>query len=129
MNRPRLALIVAACAAALLLGACGGSSGSEDSTQADNGAMSSTPPSGGGSDAVSIKNFAYEPPSLTVSKGTTVKFTNDDTTEHTATASGGGFDTGSIAAGKAKSVTLDSSGTFSYVCTFHPFMHGTITVK
>jgi plastocyanin len=91
--------------------------------------MGSTQATEGGGDAVGIKNFAYAPPSLTVSKGTAVKFTNEDTTEHTATASGGGFDTGSIAAGKTKSVTLDSSGTFNYVCTFHPFMHGTITVK
>jgi plastocyanin len=129
MNRSKLTLIAAACAATLLLGACGGSSDSGSSTQADSGAMGSTQPSGGGGDAVSIKNFAYAPPSLTVSKGTTVKFTNDDTTEHTATASGGAFDTGSIETGKTKSVTLDDSGTFSYVCTFHPFMHGTVTVK
>jgi plastocyanin len=127
MNRSRLTLIAAACAATLLLGACGGSSDSGSSTQADSGAMGSTQPSGGG--GVSIKNFAYVPPSLTVSKGTTVKFTNSDTTEHTATASGGAFDTGSIAAGKTQAVTLDDSGTFSYVCTFHPFMHGTIIVK
>jgi plastocyanin len=129
MNGFRLTLIAAACSAALALGACGGSSGSDASTQAAAGdTMGSTQASGGG-DAVSIKDFAYAPPSLTVSKGTTVSFTNDDTTEHTATASGGGFDTGSIGPGKTKSVTLDSSGTFDYVCTFHPFMHGTITVR
>jgi plastocyanin len=119
MRRSRLGLIAAACAAALLLGACGGSSDSGGSTQAN----------GGGGHAVSIKNFAYAPPDLSVSKGSTVSFTNEDMTEHTATAAGGGFDTGSIAAGKTKAVTLDDSGTFSYVCTFHPFMHGTITVK
>jgi|1185.fasta_scaffold864608_1 plastocyanin len=129
MNGFRPTLIAAVCAAALFLGACGGSSGSDDSTQADSATMGSTQSSGSVGDAVSIKDFAYAPPSLTINKGTTVSFTNNDTTEHTATASGGGFDTGSIAAGKTKSVTLDSSGTFAYVCTFHPFMHGTITVK
>ena len=84
-------------------------------------------PNGGGA-AVSIKNFAYAPPSLTMDKGSTVKFTNRDSTEHTATASGA-FDTGSIGEGQTKSVTLETPGTFSYVCTFHPFMHGTVTVK
>jgi plastocyanin len=129
MNGLRLTLIAAACSAALVLGACGGSSGSDDSTQAASGTMGSTQASGGGSDAVSIKDFAYAPSSLTVSKGSTVKFSNGDTTEHTATASGGAFDTGSIGEGQTKSVTLDTPGTFSYVCTFHPFMHGTVTVK
>jgi plastocyanin len=118
MRRTRPALIAVACAAALLLGACGGSSGSDGSMQ----------PNGSGA-AVTIKNFAYAPPSLTVDKGSTVKFSNGDTTEHTATASGGAFDTGSIGEGQTKSVTLDTPGTFSYVCTFHPFMHGTLTVK
>jgi plastocyanin len=80
-------------------------------------------------DAVTIKNFAYSPADLTVSRGTTVEFSNRDTTEHTATAGGGQFDTGSIGQGQTKAITLETPGTFSYVCSFHPFMHGTITVK
>jgi plastocyanin len=121
-------LIAAALAAAILLAACGGSSHSEGSTEAGSTA-SSAQSSGEGGDAVSIRDFAYSPPNLTVSEGTTVTFTNQDSTEHTATGSGGAFDTGSIGKGQAKSVTLQKAGTFSYVCTFHPFMHGTVTVK
>lgn len=124
-----LTLIAAAAGAAVLLAACGGSSGSGGSTAMSSSGNSTQSSSGGGGKAVSIKDFAYAPASLTVSTGTTVTFTNQDSTEHTATASGGAFDTGSIGKGQTKSVTLQRAGTFSYVCSFHPFMHGTITVK
>lgn len=118
-------LITAACAA-VVLAACGGSSSSGRTSSAS--AATSGHSSGGG-EAVSIKNFDYAPSSLTVDMGTTITFTNEDSTEHTATANGGAFDTGSISKGQSKTVTLTSAGTFSYVCTFHPFMNGTITVK
>jgi plastocyanin len=127
MTRKSIAMLICTAGAAILLAACGGSSSSGDSTTGS--AQTSGGSSGGGADAVSIKNFAYAPPSLTVDKGATVSFSNQDSTEHTATANGGAFDTGSIGQGQSKSITLNSAGTFSYVCTFHPFMHGTITVK
>jgi plastocyanin len=120
MTRKEVSTLVAvAVGAAVLLAACGGSGQSSGSGQS----------AGGGARAVSIKDFAYAPPSMTVGKGTSVVFMNEDTTEHTATADGGAFDTGSIGKGQTKTVTLQETGTFSYVCTFHPFMHGTITVK
>jgi plastocyanin len=102
-------------------GSSGSSSSSESSTSAGGG---------GGSKAVSIKNFAYAPADLTVAKGTTVSFANGDSTNHTATATDASvFDTGTIAPGKTKTVTLDKSGTFAFFCSFHPFMKGTITVE
>lgn len=128
MTRKSIAILITVAFAAALLAACGGSSNSSDSTTASTSA-GSTQSSGGGGDSVSIKDFKYGPPSLSVNKGTMVTFTNQDSTEHTATASDGAFDTGSIGQGQEKSVTLEDAGTFSYVCTFHPFMRGTITVK
>jgi plastocyanin len=115
---------LAAFAAAMALTACGG--GSEGGST-NSGAASTTQASAG--DSVAIKDFAYSPPDLTVSRGSAVRFTNQDSTNHTATASGGAFDTGTIGKGQSKAVTLQSPGTFTYVCSFHPFMHGTITVK
>ena len=123
--RKSISMLIAAVGAILLLVACGGSSGSGPS--ADNSPGSSHSSAGGA--AVSIKNFAYAPANLTVSQGTTIVFSNEDSTEHTATASGGAFDTGSISQGQSKTVTLETAGSFSYVCSFHPFMHGTITVR
>ena len=78
---------------------------------------------------VTIEDFAYSPVNLTVAKGTTVLFTNDDKTSHTATSNkAGAFDTGTIKPDGLGKVTLDKAGTFTYYCRFHPFMRGTITV-
>jgi plastocyanin len=131
MSHRSMATVVAACAAALVLAACGGGGGG---TTASSGPSTTSGGSSAGQasttgDSVSIKDFAYSPPDLTVSTGTMIKFTNQDSTNHTATASGGAFDTGTIGKGQSKVVALQSPGTFAYVCSFHPFMHGTITVK
>ncbi len=125
MGKPGFRLVASALAiAALAIAGCGSGGGSSDS--------SSTAASGGastGGSAVKIKGFAYSPPTLTVAKGTTVEFTNQDSTNHTATSkSGGAFDTGTIGQGESKAVTLEKPGSFAYFCSFHPFMQGTITV-
>ena len=100
----------------------GGDAGSTDTSSA-------TPPQGG-AQTVAIEGFAYSPADLTVARGTTVEFTNQDQTPHTATSkSSGAFDTGTIDPGKSGEVTLDESGSFAYYCQFHPFMKGTITVE
>ena len=79
--------------------------------------------------AVSISNFAYHPGTVTVNPGTKLTFTNHDSTAHTATVTGGGFDTGTVNPGKAATVTVTKPGTYQFTCQFHPFMHGTIVVK
>lgn len=119
----------------LLLAGCGsGGSGSSSSaagatqTTATSGGTSAASPSNAGT--VTISNYKYEPASLTVTAGTKVVWTNQDTTPHTATADGGSFDTGSIKDhGGTGSVTLTKPGTFTYYCQFHPFMKGTLVVQ
>lgn len=77
---------------------------------------------------VSISGFAYKPATLTVAKGTTVRFANNDQAPHTATRAGG-FDTKRIGAGKSASVRFNARGTFRYHCTIHPEMRGKIVVQ
>ena len=77
--------------------------------------------------AVEIADFAFGPAEITIAVGGTVTWTNTDNQAHTATSSGN-FDTGSIAAGTSASVTFDEPGTFTYICSFHPFMTATVTV-
>lgn len=77
--------------------------------------------------AVEIADFAFGPAGITIAVGGTVTWTNTDNQAHTATSSGN-FDTGSIDPAATASVTFDESGTFTYICSFHPFMTGTITV-
>ena len=113
-------LMLSLMALALIAGVsgCGGSS---------DGSSTSSP---GGAEAVSIEDFAYSPADLTVAKGAAVKFSNGDSTNHTATATdASALDTGTIAPGKSKTVTFETPGTFQYFCAFHPFMKGTIVVK
>jgi plastocyanin len=123
-TRPRVgaALLSLAASAVLLLG-CGSDSGGTDQT-------SSASSGAAGAEAVTIKDYIYKPASITVPKGTTVTFTNRDSTPHTATSKEAGvFESGSIETGKSGEIKLEKSGTFAYYCLFHPFMKGTIVVE
>jgi plastocyanin len=81
-----------------------------------------------GGTAVGIRDFAYHPGTLTVAKGSQVTFSNSDGVAHTATDKGA-FDTGRIKPGKSVTVRFTQKGTFHYICTIHPDMHGKIVVK
>ncbi|MFB7620630.1 cupredoxin domain-containing protein [Kitasatospora sp. NPDC056181] len=90
-------------------------------------------PSGANSNAavrVSIKNFLFEPAAITVQPGATVTVVNEDSTAHTLTASDKSFDTGTIAPGGTATFTAPAqTGSHPYICSIHPFMHGTLTVS
>lgn len=79
-------------------------------------------------EAVAIKDFVFSPASLDLGIGTTVTWTNEDSSQHTATAGDGSFDTGVLAQGDTFSHTFDTAGTFDYICTIHPNMKATLTV-
>jgi plastocyanin len=65
-----------------------------------------------------------------VKVGAKVTIKNSDEQAHTATSdTSGDFDAGAIDPGGSKEITFDKAGTFTYHCSFHPFMHGTIEVK
>jgi plastocyanin len=76
---------------------------------------------------VTIKSFKFSPSEVTIKKGTTVVFENEDSVTHTATGASS-FDTGDIKAGSSKSVTFDQAGTYDYNCTPHEFMTAKIIV-
>jgi len=79
--------------------------------------------------AVAISGFAFSPSSLTINVGDRVTWTNSDAVGHTATATGGAFDTGDIGQGQSASVRFTKAGTYAYYCTPHPSMTGTIRVR
>ncbi|HUP88218.1 MAG TPA: carboxypeptidase regulatory-like domain-containing protein [Longimicrobiales bacterium] len=77
---------------------------------------------------VSITQQAvFSPQAVLVARGGTVRFTNNDVTTHTATATS--FDTGLLAPGASSSKTFATAGTFNYICTLHAGMTGSITVQ
>jgi hypothetical protein len=79
--------------------------------------------------AVTIKNFSFQPSPLTISVGTTVTWTNQDSVAHTSTSDNGVWDSGSIAPGASYSFTFNQAGSFAYHCAIHPNMHGMIIVQ
>jgi len=87
------------------------------------------PPAGNGqtSTSVAISNFAFDPATITIDKGSTVAWVNKDSVAHTIT--GTGFDSGSFETGQNYSRKFDQSGTFEYYCAIHPSMKGTVVVK
>lgn len=88
--------------------------------------------SGGGNsvatNSVSISNFAFDPASITVKAGSAITFTNNDGTNHTVTADSGKFDQ-SVSADQSTTVTISDPGTYTYHCSIHPSMTGTIIVQ
>src|SRR5262245_62744462 len=75
--------------------------------------------------ARTMGSAAYAPNPVTVTAGTTVTWTNNDSIAHTATSDTGGvFNSGTIAAGGKYSFTFNTRGTYPYHCTFHPGMVG-----
>ena len=69
------------------------------------------------------------PPQTSVSTGSTVSWTNEDSTEHTVTSDEGLFDAGPISPGDTFDNTFDISGEFGYHCAIHPFMTGVVIVN
>lgn len=122
---------------AFLLAACGDDDDSAttdeptETTVADD--TSGEGEAGGSSetvDTVAIVDFEYDPVDATVAAGSEVTFTNADGTPHTATASGGEFNTESIESDAEGTITApDEPGEYAYICSFHPFMKGTLIVE
>jgi plastocyanin len=81
---------------------------------------------GGG---VTIADFSFSPATITIDQGDTVTWTNNGPTPHSATSPDGAFDTGIFPAGQTRSHTFNEAGTFAYICTPHPNMHGTVIVR
>jgi plastocyanin len=77
---------------------------------------------------VSIVNFAFNPKSVTVKAGQTVAFTNNDSVTHTSTSSA--WDSGDIQPGSSYTLTAPSQpGSYTYHCSIHPSMTGTLVVQ
>jgi uncharacterized repeat protein (TIGR01451 family) len=77
----------------------------------------------------SATTWGYSPSTITIHVGDTVTWTNVGAMAHTVTADDGSFDSGSLNTGDTWSMTFQTAGTFTYYCTPHPWMKGTVIVK
>jgi plastocyanin len=114
--------------------ACGGSY-SQPST-APSPTPTPTPSPGASSSSVAIPvgaeslgKAAYMPDDLNVAVGTTVTWTNGDSTSHTSTSDVSGWNSGIVPPGGQFSFTFQAGGTFPYHCSIHPGMVGTVVVR
>ncbi len=78
---------------------------------------------------IHIKNFAYVPDTVTIHPGQTVRFIEDDDTPHTVTAADHSYDSGNLSQKDTWKHTFAKEGTYTYFCTYHPYMKGTVIVK
>ncbi|MBI3185288.1 MAG: cupredoxin family copper-binding protein [Myxococcales bacterium] len=83
----------------------------------------------GGAVEVRIRDYKFFPAQLTVRKGTTVRFLNEDPVPHTATADDGSFDSGLFRQGESWSHRFDAPGSFPYFCAVHPYMRAEVRVE
>lgn len=83
-----------------------------------------------GTKEVLIRNFVFSPRTLTIKAGDSVKWTNQDSAKHTITSdSGNELDSSLFGKGESFTHTFDKAGTYTYHCTPHPNMKGTIIVE
>ena len=134
-----MVVIVALFALAAVAAACGSSSSSSTTTPASPAA--SPAGAGGTAASVAIKNFAFTPKTLTVSPGTTVTWTNNDSMSHTVVSTKSlslnspttsVFASSTLSQGQTFSFTFSAKGVYFYECTIHkslPAMHAVIVVK
>lgn len=119
---------------AIVLAACGGGGGK--SAAHGMAGMAMAPADGNGSNAaapvgtdrVKIDNFAFAPSTVRVKRGSTVVWTNNDSIQHDVTFDGGNISSGVLNHNDTFSHTFATAGTYHYICSIHPFMHGTVIV-
>ena len=80
---------------------------------------------------IRIDGFAFTPANVTIHAGTTVRWENfDPLHQHTVTSVSplGLFDSGALGQGDSFQFQFTRPGIYSYHCTFHSVMTGTVTV-
>ncbi len=79
-----------------------------------------------GGNAITIKDYSFNPSQLSVKAGTTVTWTNMDAASHSIRSDT--FSSDVLGTGGTFGYTFTAAGTYSYHCGVHPYMTGTIVV-
>jgi plastocyanin len=80
---------------------------------------------------IAYRNITIQPDAIRVRVGSTLRWTNFDSIEHTVTSRSGPqtFASGKLSAGASFQIRVQRPGTIHYLCTIHPVsMNGTIEV-
>jgi plastocyanin len=81
--------------------------------------------------SITIDNYAFHPGTVTVKKGTTVIWVNKDDDVHTIKSTDGpeAFNSPALESGSQFGFVFHRAGTYHYICSVHPYMHGVIVVR
>jgi plastocyanin len=82
-----------------------------------------------GGASVTIKDFDFHPMAITVPVGATVTWKNLDGEPHTVTSTDGSFRSQALDEDDTYSFRFAKPGVYKYLCTIHPRMMASITVK
>ena len=83
-----------------------------------------------GNNRRNIKDFMFNPPTITVKSGETITWINRDEEPHTIVSVGKKFQKSSaLDTDQQFTITAGAAGTYEYFCSVHPKMTGTIVVQ
>ena len=89
-------------------------------------ATRSQPAASGTEPIVRMAGRAFSPATLTVAKGSVVRFDNDDLADHTVTGEDGTIDSGIIEPGESFEQIITQR--FIYLCEIHPSMTAVVEI-
>jgi glucose/arabinose dehydrogenase/plastocyanin len=78
---------------------------------------------------VSIVGFSFQPASVSINTGDSVRWTEMDGAFHSSTSDGGLWDSGSLPFNGQFSFQFNAAGDYPYHCTPHPFMTASVSVQ
>ena len=88
-----------------------------------------TQPGGPTEANIEIKDFGFNPSSLTIRSGVKITWAQEDSVRHTIVSDTALFESPELAKGETFSFTFTQLGTYTYHCSLHPSMIGTIIVQ
>ena len=76
-----------------------------------------------------LTTTAYNPNPISITRGSSIKWVNNDTIAHSSTSNTGVWESGLLGAGQSFTMTFPNAGSFPYHCSVHPNMIGTVNVQ
>lgn len=76
-----------------------------------------------------MRDFTFDPETITIQAGQSVEWINDDAVLHSATATDRSWDSGEIDGGRTWTHLFEKPGTFAYFCDDHSYMRARVVVK
>lgn len=80
---------------------------------------------------ITIHGYSFDPGNLAISRGAKVVWINRDEDVHTIKSQDGpeAFQSPALDSGGRFELRFRHAGTYHYICSVHPFMHGVILVR